>query len=445
MSEVIYRSVLVLSIAFLAFCAGCFLMLAEQPPYAFFRDVRVAATALLAQRRMDRDPQFTDLYGEARDDAVGVTVRDGERMQPGYTLYTSGHETSAYLIDSFGRIAHQWHLPYSDVWEAGSAVTDPVPDTHTYFRYARVLPEGDLLVVYDGVGDTPHGYGIVRMDRRSRPRWRYLQRAHHALDIMPDGRIVTLTHAISHEPIPLAGYLRPPRIDDYLTVLSPQGEELQRIPLLPLFVSSPFEGLLGLLPFYLLEGSGDFLHCNDVEVVTEALAESLPFAKAGQVLVSMREPGVLAMIDPASETMTWAMRGPWIGQHDPDLLPNGHVLLYDNGGWFGPGGRSRIIELDPLTHAHTWQYTGTADAPFHSPIRGVQQRLDNGNTLITETQRGRLLEVTPSGEIVWEYLNPARATTDKGERIAIISAGTRLGPDAFDATFAGLLQTSPGG
>lgn len=33
-------------------------------------------------------------------------------------------------------------------------------------------------------------------------------------------------------------------------------------------------------------------------------------------------------------------------------------------------------------------------------------RLPNGNTLITETVRGRVIEVTPEREIVWEFLNP---------------------------------------
>ncbi|MEM9387134.1 MAG: arylsulfotransferase family protein [Pseudomonadota bacterium] len=445
MAEWIYRGVLVLCVAFLAFCAGSFLMLAKQPPYGFFRDVRTAALALVQQQRQPAQAALTDLYGDSLVGGSGVTVRDSTRMQPGYTLYTSGHEPSAYLIDQFGRIVHKWHLPYSEVWRSGGAIEAPVPDTHTYFRYARVLADGDLLVVYDGVGDTPHGYGVVRMDRASKPRWTYLERAHHALDVLPDGRIVTMIHAINHAPIPRAGYLRPPRIDDALVVLSAEGEEQQRIELLPAFVNSPFEGMLGLLPFYLLEGSGDFLHANDVEAVTASWAAASPHGEVGQVMVSMREPGVLALIDLASETMTWALRGPWIGQHDPDLLPNGHVLLYDNGGWFGPGGRSRILEIDPQTQAHAWQYTGTSDAPFHSAIRGVQQRLANGNTLITETQRGRLLEVTPSGDIVWEYLNPARATTERGERIAIISAGTRVGIHAFDAAFAGQLETSSGG
>ena len=35
------------------------------------------------------------------------------------------------------------------------------------------------------------------------------------------------------------------------------------------------------------------------------------------------------------------------------------------------------------------------------------QRLPNGNTQIAEATSGRIFEVTPEGEIVWEYVDPA--------------------------------------
>ena len=34
------------------------------------------------------------------------------------------------------------------------------------------------------------------------------------------------------------------------------------------------------------------------------------------------------------------------------------------------------------------------------------RRLPNGNTLICEGDFGRIFQVTPGGEIVWEYVNP---------------------------------------
>ena len=45
-------------------------------------------------------------------------------------------------------------------------------------------------------------------------------------------------------------------------------------------------------------------------------------------------------------------------------------------------------------------------ARFYSPFISSAQRLPNGNTLITEGSDGRIFEVTPEHELVWEYISP---------------------------------------
>ena len=55
-----------------------------------------------------------------------------------------------------------------------------------------------------------------------------------------------------------------------------------------------------------------------------------------------------------------------------------------------------------------WSFAGTEAVPFASATCGANQRLPNGNTLITESEGGRAIEVTSAGKIVWEYYNPYR-------------------------------------
>ena len=43
---------------------------------------------------------------------------------------------------------------------------------------------------------------------------------------------------------------------------------------------------------------------------------------------------------------------------------------------------------------------------FYSSFVSSAQRLPNGNTMITEGHDGRIFEVTPEQEIVWEYMSP---------------------------------------
>jgi hypothetical protein len=65
-----------------------------------------------------------------------------------------------------------------------------------------------------------------------------------------------------------------------------------------------------------------------------------------------------------------------------------------------------VIEIDPTSGKVVWEYTAVPGDRFHSYFRGSAQRLDNGNTLICESDEGRVFEVTPEGETVWVWLNP---------------------------------------
>ena len=52
---------------------------------------------------------------------------------------------------------------------------------------------------------------------------------------------------------------------------------------------------------------------------------------------------------------------------------------------------------------------GPLPEDFWTPVGSGQQRLPNGNTLICAmnwSETGRIFEVTPAGEIVWEFWDP---------------------------------------
>jgi hypothetical protein len=297
---------------------------------------------------------------------------------------------------------------------------------------------GDLIVIYEGAGDTPYGYGLVKLDKDSNVIWSYLESAHHDFDVAPDGRIYLLTHEIIDAPLPQMNHLASPRLEDFVVVLSPDGEELQKIPLLEIVEQSDYRQLVWEISSFAL---ADPLHTNSVHVITEEEAERFAFGRAGQLLVSFREPSAIGVIDPDEGTLVWAARGYWAGQHDPHILENGNILLFDNRGNFRkPEGRSRVIEFNPETMELVWQYTGTADSPLDSDIRSYTQRLRNGNTLITESNGGRILEVNADGETVWEYTNPVRGGPDDA-KIPIICKAVRLEPQIAAAFLNASLET----
>jgi hypothetical protein len=171
------------------------------------------------------------------------------------------------------------------------------------------------------------------------------------------------------------------------------------------------------------------LHTNAVKVLPRALASAFPQFKPGQLLISLRSLDALIVLDPTSEKVVWAARGPWRAQHDPSFLANGHLLLFDNLG--SPRG-SRVLEYDPQTQAFPWSYPGSDGTPFFSRIRGMCQRLPNGNTLIVNSDGGEVFEVTADREVVWSCscgrveLNRARRYTP--DQLHFLKGGPRARP-----------------
>jgi len=172
--------------------------------------------------------------------------------------------------------------------------------------------------------------------------------------------------------------------------------------------------------------AGDVLHTNALVLLDGTLEPELPAFRRGRVLISMRHTHALAVLDLESQGVTWAATGMWKLQHDPSVLPNGRILLFDNAGY---GWCSQVIEVDPRTSRLAWAYRGDPPDAFFTLLCGAAQRLSNGNTLITESCQGRVFEVTRDGETVWSYRNPERAGPH-GELIAALFEVERVPADA---------------
>lgn len=425
----------VVALLFLSFLGGALVILSNVYPAGPLSDAYRGGKALVDKARQSRDPLTSDFWAPERRAEEGVTVHLPGSAFPGYTLYTSGHGSEAFLFSMDGMLVHSWQLPYGAVWTEDWPVTHPQPDNFLYWRKAKMLPNGDLLAIYVATGDTPWGYGMVKLDRDSNVLWSYSGRTHHDLDVGDDGRIYTLVHEMRRKTFDGFPQLTVPRLDDFVAVLAPDGSEVKRVSILDALVNSNYARLLDRVAWY---NKHDFIHTNNIDVIDKAEAEVLPFASEGQVLLSFRDIDTIAVLDLEQERIVWALRGNWMGQHDPDILPDGRILLFDNQGNYGPGGRSRVIEVDPVTGAVLWWYAGSPEEPFESKVRAAQQRLPNGNTLITESTGGRLFEVTREGRIVWEFINPIRARhPDRPEQVIlpVVSWGQRIDLDSLQPAF----------
>jgi hypothetical protein len=379
-------------------------------------------------------------------------VEQLDKACDGYTLCMYGTYARAVLVDMHGRPVHQWQVPFSTLWPDPRHVRGRVNDATVYFNDGHVYPNGDLLVVVEGPIDlhnASNGYGLAKLDRDGHVLWTYAENCHHDVDVGEDGTIYALVNTMVDTVPPGLEHIPTPCMVDCVDVISPEGKRLKRLPLLEAFHDSPYAALLGPLerprpsgdlppsafpgaaraPFQDDALRRDVLHTNAVKVLSRALAPQFPQFRAGQLLVSVRNLDALAVLEPDSGKIVWAARGPWLAQHDPSFLTNGHLLLFDN---FGSPRGSRVLEFDPRSQAFPWTYPGPNDPPFCSKIRGMTQRLPNGNTLIVNSDGGEVFEVTPGREVVWscscapEELNRARRYTP--DQVPFLKGDARARP-----------------
>ncbi|MBA3646194.1 MAG: aryl-sulfate sulfotransferase [Gemmatimonadaceae bacterium] len=136
----------------------------------------------------------------------------------------------------------------------------------------------------------------------------------------------------------------------------------------------------------------------------------------GNYLLSFAALGEITKIDANTGAIIWRFGGkhnqfefvgdPFGGfgtQHDARFLPNGDILLMDNGQKHSPP-ESRAVEyrLNEATHTATMIWEFRQPAGFFSPFAGSVQRLSQGNTLLAFGAAAHLTEVGAGGSVLWE-------------------------------------------
>lgn len=336
----------------------------------------------------------------------GVVYLDAERAFPGLNLISSADEAEAYLMTNDGRRVWTWAKEFDEAFPAypheNALRAWPF---HTYFwRHAHVFPNGDLIGIYERLG-------MVKLDKDSNIIWTQPNFAHHDLDVAEDGRIWALTEELTMMP---EYFGEAPVAEDFVSLLSAEGETLERFSIWEALLESEFGKIV-----WASRLDQDLLHTNSIQILDGTISEKIPAFEAGNLLLSFRNIDLIAVLDPETREFVWGMQGPFKAQHSPRLLESGHILMFDNQGGDPDLGGSRALEFDPVTGEIVWEYGGTVERTFFSSHLGFTQRLPNGNTLLTESTRGRAYEVTPDQEIVWEFVNPARAG-ENDEFIALL-------------------------
>ncbi|MEM7522784.1 MAG: arylsulfotransferase family protein [Pseudomonadota bacterium] len=394
-----FLSVLVLAVGYGSVAA--FMQWAPYPQIA-----SAASTALDLKEHWRNDFGLTptrQLVAAAPSDRPEYRRLNPTDVRPGGVLISGslthrGVLQGVALFGPAGDKRHHWAIDYEALDPEGPR------QTNVLLHGMAPFEDGSVVVAFDAGGV------LARISACGAPQWVVRGGFHHAVTRDDDGGLWTW------------------RGDSMVRVDAESGEILTEIDLRrDLIETSGAHGALGIRMEESAEGlvyQADPFHANDVEALSREMAPAFPQFEAGDLLISLRDLNLVAVVDPNRRELKWWRHGPWFRQHDPDFQPDGRITVYDNR--MGLDGGSRILAIDPETDAVETLFAHRPDAPFDSWRRGKHQVLADGAILIAESEKGRVFEVNEDGALVWE-----RQMIFDDARNVVITDATHVPPGFF--------------
>ena len=275
--------------------------------------------------------------------------------------------------------AWQWHRKTRDI---GSPVF--------------ILPDGSLILrVEEG-----RRLFMARLDACSNVEWkeqRWGVVSHHSIERDADGNFWMPARSGSH---------RTSNSKDELLKFSPAGDVLARISLTDALARSGYRHLLYDMDNY----ESDPFHVNDVEPVLR----DGPFWRRGDLFVSVRANSVVLLYRPATGEVVWLQQGPWLHQHDVDVVSDSEISVFSNNAAKFRDGGYRVLGANEV-YVHDFA-TGEVRSPWREAMRRHDVRTvtmggavlsGDGGLMVEENNFGRVLRLSADGTLLWSYVNRA--------------------------------------
>ena len=405
---------------------------------------------------------------------VGLIQHNPGTLDDGFVLFAPTRSNTTYLIDRCGKEVKSWTSTYN-------------PGLSCY-----LLSDGTLLrtgvVQSQSFNAGGHGGVIEKIDWNGNVIWTYFVSdatnwQHHDVKALPNGNILVIawesktnTQAIAKGRNPL---LVPTTLwSEQILEIQPTGATGGNIVwewhlwdhLIQDFDNTkPDFGAVNTNPQLLninynaTAGNSDWIHLNSIDY-NVAL---------DQILVSSRVLNEIWVIDHSTSSVEAASHSggnsgnggdflfrwgnplayntgtstQFFGQHNAQWIQTGlpyenQIMVFNNGNGRTGGNYSTIEIINPpvdgfnytsslpyLPTSTSWIYNDGNPNNFYAQLTSGCQQLSNGNVLFCNGPKGTFKEISASGTILWEYINPVSVT-------GILTQGTTAASNAaFRCTF----------
>lgn len=334
----------------------------------------------------------------------------------GYLLLSryNGDQTQ-HVIELMSLETGKVHQTWSPEPEALLATVERLPEfdgfaryenwTNPYFRYIHpyLTEEGNLLV-------KNHIAPLFMLSPCGDVLWsrnEYL--FHHSTS--PDGQGGFWIPSFKLDEWP--ENLSPKFARDSLVQVNAEGEVVFEEALDEILYNNGFRHLL----FPAANYHRDPMHLNDIEPV---LADG-PHWRKGDLFLSLRTPSLVALYRPSTKKIIWSQAGPWLSQHDVDILDDHRIAVFNNNSYdrgLGP-------RVEGVSETLIYDFDdGSVESPFRSALEeleaatvseGLQDFTPSGHLIFEEANRGRIFILDSADQVVATFVNRA----ENGETYAL--------------------------
>ena len=341
-------------------------------------------------------------------DSSGFNLRDPDFQDDGYLLISRySKEHAQVLVELFSiadeKVLHTWIPSQPEILERVKNPPDNlIKNLNTFvINHPLLLDDGSLVF------NAKRG-PLVKVDSCGSLVWAINRFFHHSIEMDDKGNFVTCCV------LPGNGPARHPIRDDSFAVVSPDGKIISEYSVTEMLLNNGYD--------WLVYGIGQFetdrIHLNDAQPILE----NKGIAQVGDVALSIRNLSTVALVEPESGKIKWLKTGPWMNQHDINLLGDGHYSIFGNdvvrkilngrkSNRFVNEGRSEIYIYDQANDRVTRPYASIMDRErIRTFSEGKLDILANGDAFIEEQNFARLLRISED-QVRWEYVNKISADT----------------------------------
>jgi len=336
----------------------------------------------------------------------GFQVRDHDFPDTGYLLISEYSKNWGQVIVklfsiSEGAVIYTWIPPLSEIFKKATGDPGEFQTKATYpAQHPLLLEDGGLIF---GSGEGP----LVRIDACGSLTWLINRHFHHSIEIDHLGNLVVpVMMKNKNTKLPLD--IR----DDGFAIVSLNGKILEEYSVAEILLLNGYQGLI----YGVGEMETDRIHLNDAQPILQNLVGS----NIGDVALSSRHLSTVLLVQPKTKKIKWLKTGPWLAQHDINILDDGKFSIFGNDIIRIPKNPGVFIEDKDISNVYKYDpQNNSVERPYYemmlkeqiaSSTQGRSKILSNDDVFIEETNKGRLIRISKD-KVRWEYISSISPTT----------------------------------